>query len=236
MGGTPDQTRDQAPDQAAAGTDGRSALRQRRRQAILSATRELARTSGPGGFTVEEVAAAAGVSRRTVFNHFTTFESLLVAVCDDVLATVSDRVLRDVDAHLLQLPTATADTAEALDALCSAVRAADLPTAMTTIVSIIEDGGDRPRAQATSQAALDHVGHRLVSRVRERVPAADVTTVELTVAFLMNGVGVVARHWIDRHGARVSPDSRRAWDDAMARLTAQLADGYRGAGAAHPSG
>lgn len=208
--------------------DGRSVLREQRRDAILASTRELAMTSGPGGFTVDEVAAAAGVSRRTVFNHFPTFEGLLVAVCEQVLAQVTDQLLRAIDANLANLPPDSARHVAALDGLCAALRDTDLPTAMTTIVGIVgEDHDEQPRGQAISQAALDHVGQRLVAQVQAHVPDIDTVVLGLTVAFLMNGIGVIARRWVHEYAAKVTPASRRAWRGYMTRLTEQLAGGYR---------
>lgn len=186
-------------------------------------------TSGPGGFTVDEVAAAAGVSRRTVFNHFPTFENLLVAVCEQVLAQVTKQLLHAIDAELANLPSDSSRHVAAIDGLCAAVRDTDLPTAMTTIVSIVgEDHGEQPRGQAISQAALDQVGRRLVAQVQAHVPDIDALVLGLTVAFLMNGIGVIARRWVKEYAATVTPASRRAWRGYMTRLTDQLAGGYRG--------
>ncbi len=209
--------------------DGRSVLREQRRDAILASTRELAMTSGPDGFTVDEVAAAAGVSRRTVFNHFSTFENLLVAVCEQVLAQVTDQLLHTIDAKLANLPAAGAGRhVAAIDGLCEAVRDTDLPTAMTTIVGIVgEENEDQPRGQAISQAALDQVGRRLVAQVQTHVPDIDAVVLALTVAFLMNGIGVLARRWVHEYAAKLTPASRRAWRAYLARLTEQLAGGYR---------
>jgi AcrR family transcriptional regulator len=210
--------------------DGRSVLREQRRDAILASTRDLAMTSGPDGFTVDEVAAAAGVSRRTVFNHFPTFESLLVAVCEQVLAQVTDQLLHTIDAKLANLPVDTGRHVAAIDGLCEAVRDTDLPTAMTTIVGIVgEDHEDQPRGQAISQAALDHVGRRLVAQVQTHVPDIDAVALSLTVAFLMNGIGVLARRWVHEYAAKLTPASRRAWRAYMTRLIEQLAGGYRSA-------
>ncbi len=206
--------------------DGRSALREQRREAILASAHHLA--LGPGDFTIEDVAAAAGVSRRTVFNHFPTFESLLVAVCEEVLAQVTEQVLREVDANLANLPSDSSRHVATLDGLCAAVRDADLPAAIATIVTLVDEDDDRPRVRAISQAALDHVGQRLVTQVLNRDPDLDPITVGFTVAFLMNGIGVVARRWVREYPAPVTPASRRAWRAYMRSLTDQLAYGYRG--------
>ncbi|GAB4099123.1 TetR/AcrR family transcriptional regulator [Sinomonas halotolerans] len=49
------------------------------RDAIVSAVLSLARERGLGGFTVEDIADSAGVSRRTFFNYFTSPEEAIAA-------------------------------------------------------------------------------------------------------------------------------------------------------------
>ena len=61
---------------SASPTDGRGVLRLQRRDAIVDAARGLAAAHGSDGFTVDQVAQVAGVSRRTVFNHFATVDDL----------------------------------------------------------------------------------------------------------------------------------------------------------------
>lgn len=209
--------------------DGRSVLRAQRRQAIVTAARRLATSSGATGFTVDEVAAAAGVSRRTVFNQFATFEGLLIGVCEEILADVTQQVLDQLDDRLAPIPGEEARAAVALDALCAAVSAADLPVAMTDMVRVLNGAAqDKPRGDAISQAALDQVGERLRDRVLTHAPDLDELVVQLTVSLLMTGVGVVARRWLTSYAAEVTHASRRAWDAHMRKLTEQLAGGYRG--------
>jgi AcrR family transcriptional regulator len=65
------------------------------RQAISAAALELALTHGPGGVTVDDIAAAADVSPRTVFNYFATKEEAILGVDPErraeVLARLAER-------------------------------------------------------------------------------------------------------------------------------------------------
>ncbi len=65
------------------------------RQAISAAALDLALAHGPGGVTVDDIAAAADVSPRTVFNYFGTKEEAILGVDPerraDVLARLADR-------------------------------------------------------------------------------------------------------------------------------------------------
>ena len=60
------------------GTDLRATHAQRTRAAIRAAALALTRERGYAAMTVDDVAALAGVSRRTVFNHFSSKADLLV--------------------------------------------------------------------------------------------------------------------------------------------------------------
>lgn len=207
--------------------DGRTALRAERRQAILAATRELAAAPTAARITVDQVAETAGVSRRTVFNHFPSFDALLVAVCEDVLAQVTTSVLDDIGRRVGSGDDRPHDPTASLDALCAAVRGADLPTAMVSIERLIGGlGGDGTRVEAISQSALDQVGRRIADRVQQADPRLDSLTLDLTVAFLMNGVGVLATRWLEQYGAQLTPASRRAWARSMTRLLTQVRTGY----------
>lgn len=72
------QTRDSAAVHPEAG------LRERKkgetRRAIADAALDLATRRGPGAVTVDDIAAAADVSPRTVFNHFPTKEAAILGI------------------------------------------------------------------------------------------------------------------------------------------------------------
>nr|WP_269809773.1 TetR/AcrR family transcriptional regulator [Kineosporia rhizophila] len=207
-------------------TDGRSVLREQRHVAILAAARRLAAGSGAEGFTVDQVAVEAGVSRRTVFNHFATFEALLVAVCEEILEDVAGQVVDHLEEHLQKLPQ-EAEPARVLDCLCVAVQEADLPRAIAEIHGSL--GGveeERRRTQSIFQAALDRVGDRLTAKIAGHAPELDPVGLRLSVAFLMNGVGVIAVLWLKENAVPVTAGSRDAWNTYMTRLLDQLAHGY----------
>ncbi|MGC5015502.1 TetR/AcrR family transcriptional regulator [Streptosporangium sp. DT93] len=84
----------------------------RKHRAILDAATEVFLRNGYLGTTVEEVAAVAGVSKPTVYKHFTDkrrlFLEIVAAVVDEACQAVQDAVsglegTRDVEAELREL-------------------------------------------------------------------------------------------------------------------------------------
>ncbi len=212
--------------------DGRGALRAQRRTAILDAARTLAAEHGPAGFTIDRVATLAGVSRRTVFNHFTGLDQLMVAVCEQVLAEVTQELLDGVDRGTSDLPTGPAGSRAALDAVCESARGVDLPAAIVAITRVV-GGTDVPdeRADGISRTAFELVAGRLRERLQDRAPDLDLLDLELTLILLTNGLSAIARHWIEAHpdlDPAVPPDARADWDRLLDRLLLRLRVGHAG--------
>ncbi|KRE94320.1 hypothetical protein ASG76_13170 [Nocardioides sp. Soil774] len=222
--------------------------RERRHRALVDAARTLATEHGATGFTVDQVAALAGVSRRTVFNHFAGLDDLLVAVCEQILAEATTELLASLDR--LTGRTDVIDGRAALDAVCEATRDVDLPTAIVTIHHVLggPDAAD-DRADAISRTAFDHVAGRLGDRLRDRSPGLEPLDLELTLTLLTSGLGLVARRWVAahpelardvRHGDRgsapagsmtlravvVPPAARADWDGLLDQLLLRLRSGH----------
>ena len=213
-------------------TDGRSTLREQRRAAIVDAARTLTTQHGADGFTVDQVATLAGVSRRTVFNHFAGLDQLLVAVCEQILAEVTNTLVDGVERLTVDLPAGGEGGRAALDAVGEATREVDLPTAIVTIFRALgaPDGADE-RADGITRTALEHVVGRLRERLLSRAPALDPLDLELSLALLTSGLATLARHWLAQHPdlTPVVPAAARAdWDRLLDRLLHRLRVGHAG--------
>src|SRR5690625_2861434 len=66
----------------------------RTRQALVDATRELAREQGLTQVTVEDITERAGVSRRTFFNYFPNIEAVVAAGLAEPLERIAGAFLR----------------------------------------------------------------------------------------------------------------------------------------------
>ncbi len=207
-------------------------LRERRRAAILDAARSLAAEQGATGFTIDRVATRAGVSRRTVFNHFAGLDQLMVAVCEQILTEVTADLLEGIDRGTTSLPTGPVGSRAALEAVCEATREVDLPRAIV-VIALVVGGTDVPdeRADGISRTAFELVAGRLRERLQHRAPDLDPLDLELTLTLLTSGLAAIARHWVLDHpdlDPEVPADARADWDLLLDRLLLRLRVGHSG--------
>jgi AcrR family transcriptional regulator len=78
----------------------RSRGRPAKRDAIVAAAQEVFLREGYTRTSMDVVSEAAGVSKRTVYNHFPDKRTLFLAVIEDTVAPVLDAFIRMVDRHL----------------------------------------------------------------------------------------------------------------------------------------
>ncbi len=211
--------------------DGRHALREKHRAHIVTAAWELAVQRGPRGFTIDQVATRAGVSRRTVFNHFPTFDLLLVAVGDTVLKEVVDQLVLDITHNIATADLAREDNhgyqVTVFDAVCAATQSARLPRAIATMTHLFgTTDGSATRGHEVSQAAFHNVGQRVLGCVVREAPLVDTTAAEIVITFLMSGLGVIARRWVDETQAALDAQSRTLWHEHLTKLLEQMRSGY----------
>ena len=97
------------------GTDLRATHAQRTRAAIRAAALTLTKERGYSAMTVDDVATLAGVSRRTVFNHFSSKADLLVVGLEPPEPEVVEAFINGSGSLLEDLGTLLAFGAEAVE-------------------------------------------------------------------------------------------------------------------------
>jgi TetR/AcrR family transcriptional regulator of autoinduction and epiphytic fitness len=206
---------------AASMPDRRVALKERHRQAIIDAAGQLIAERGSPRFSVDELAARADVSRRTVFNHFASIDDVVLTVCTDVLGVVIDTF----SAAAAATPVGDGSRAAMFDEIAQTLRATDFVSAIAALAPAVgsEHG---PRAQQFMQEAFSRTATSLAVEVERRTPGADPLDVELLVSSLLNGVAVLARHWAIQTGVALDPASRQAWTDLLDHLIISVQSGY----------
>ena len=97
------------------GTDLRATQAQRTRAAIRAAALTLTRERGYAAMTVDDVAALAGVSRRTVFNHFSSKADLLVVGLEPPAPAIVEAFVNGSGSLLEDLGVLLASGAESVE-------------------------------------------------------------------------------------------------------------------------
>ena len=141
---------------AAEPKDKREAIRLRNRRAIIAAAGELTAELGTEGVSVNGLAERAGVSRRTIFNHFPSAQDAAFEYLSELVTELIDTVLDD-----LPEPTEpeTASLGEVYRQLIGALRARVLIGDLQPVFSV--------DVQETQAASL--WGYRVTRMAVERL-------------------------------------------------------------------
>jgi AcrR family transcriptional regulator len=202
--------------------DRRAALKARHRQAILDAADALIRERGNPRFSVDELAERADVSRRTVFNHFASLDDIVVTTCTQLLTGTVEE-FRAVTGS----PLASGSSREALlDEFAAGMSRIDLPSVISYLAGVLFKEGADSRSHSVMHDVFTRTTEQMSRETAARAVAADRLEVEILVGSLMNGVGVIAHHWIEQTGGALDAASRRRWDDLLDRLTDTVRAGY----------
>lgn len=197
------------------------------REAVVAAAADLLAQTRSVQLSADVLAERAGVSRRTVFNHF--------ASLDDVVTEVIARSIGEAVDALGAAARRTEDD-ETLDdtftRMAAVFEATDLTPTMAFLWSVLSVDDALPRRYGH---LIDDAFHRLrdllVSSALEQDGGAgapeDTFGLELLVTSLMNGTAFVAQRWCEQTKGVVDDDTRALWSSLVARMTDQLGRGYR---------
>jgi AcrR family transcriptional regulator len=180
----------------------------------------LLRSHGPGSFTVEDIAEAAGISRRTFFNYFGSTDAALASVTHGFLDTAIQQFrLRPADEPVLESAQA------ALMALADPMTVAPLAELFT----LTQQSSLMSHSELE---AWDHCREQIIAVARERAAGTPGAADELYLRALAGSViscGKAAMEtWFARRGADLSAASlaelRQLLIDAMALLGSGFTD------------
>jgi AcrR family transcriptional regulator len=206
------------------------------RQAITDATLALLRRHGPGKFTVEDIAEAAGISRRTFFNYFTSTEAAIASVTNGFL-----------DSALEQFRRRPADEPILESARAALVALAD-PMTVAPLAELFGLTQGNPLMARSELEAWDHCTEQIVAAARERSPHGPRTGQgtgtgldrnELYVRALAGSVvscGKAAMDvWFRRCGPDLSPESLAILRQLLIDSMGLLGSGFAGPPSDPPS-
>ncbi|MGJ3189873.1 TetR family transcriptional regulator [Paenarthrobacter sp. FR1] len=189
------------------------------RNSIATAALDLLRSNGAGNFTVEDIAASAGVSRRTFFNYFPSLEAALASVADGFMDHALEQFrLRPADESILESAQA------ALMALADPMSVAP----MAELFSLTQDNRSLARSELE---AWEHCTEQIIDAARSRLGTGISELYLHALAGSVISCGKAAMTvWFAERGPDLSAES-------LAVLRQHLIDamGLLGAGFAPPS-
>jgi AcrR family transcriptional regulator len=198
------------------------------RQAITDAAMDLLRTRGPGNFTVEDIAEAAGISRRTFFNYFGSTEAALASVTHGFL-----------DKALQQFRLRPADEPILESARAALVELAD-PMTVAPVAELYSLGQTNPQLSRSELEAWDHCTVEIIDAARERFgQGSGVEIDELYLRALAGSIiscGKAAMDvWFARCGGDLSPASLSILRQLLIDSMSLLGSGFASHSPATPS-
>jgi len=198
------------------------------RQAITDAAMDLLRTRGPGNFTVEDIADAAGISRRTFFNYFGSTEAALASVTFGFLDTALQQFrLRPAGEPILE------------SARAALVELAD-PMTVAPVAELYSLGQTNPQLSRSELEAWDHCTEQIIDAARERfalTASGDVDELYLrALAGSVISCGKAAMDvWFARCGGDLTPESLSVLRQLLIDSMGLLGSGFASHSPATPS-
>ncbi|MDQ0279368.1 AcrR family transcriptional regulator [Arthrobacter silviterrae] len=184
------------------------------REAIAGAALDFLRTRALNEFTVDDVAAAAGVSRRTFFNYFSSVEA--------AVASFTQRYLDTVIAELEARPAEEPILESALYALSAVGSPRDLAILAETFALTQDPALGRFQLQAWDECSV-----KIAGVARHRLPPG---TDELYINALVGAVVGSCRSafavWFSRRGPDTSQESLAYLRELLATTISLIRSGF----------
>lgn len=148
-----------------------------KRAAILTAARRVFGRDGYARANLDVIAAAAGVSKRTIYNHFTDKQKLFEAVAESGSDEVTAEMARVIDRHLHKIVDLEQDLIDfSLERLAVMERFADYFALARTIEA--EAHRLPPQILDTWLATAPQTGHRRLASYLEQLPVMGLLHIE----------------------------------------------------------
>jgi len=194
--------------------------RVRNRAQILQAAHDLMEERGNPHFSADELAERAGVSRRTVFNHFLSLDEIVTLVCADVLAAAVE------DLQVALNSESTTEIANISHMMAHILNTVDLTPTISYLYRVLSHSGPSQRTEQVLRDVFARVTDMLTSEAVKRSATADPVEIEIRINSLLGGTGVIAGHWGRETGGEVTQETRELWRGLVRRLLEILAPDY----------
>ncbi|HET7414848.1 MAG TPA: TetR family transcriptional regulator [Arthrobacter sp.] len=194
--------------------------KQANRRAMADAAIELVRTRGAGNFTADDVAAAAGVSRRTFFNYFPSPESALAVHIEEFL----DNVLPHFHARPADEPL--------VESMLQALTELADPALLERTAELFQLAEENPQMHRFQLEAWTRAEGKIVEAIEERLdPGNPALQDSIFVPALVGSVFASARAalsaWLHRTGGDLSATSLAGLRELLIDAFSHLRSGFR---------
>lgn len=180
----------------------------------------LVRAKGPGNFTADDVAADAGVSRRTFFNYFPSPESALAVHIEDFL----DNVLPYFHARPAGEPL--------VESMLQALTELADPALLERTAELFQLAEENPQMHRFQLEAWTRAERKLVAAIDERLdPEVSIRQDSVFVPALVASVFASARaamsEWLQLTGGDLSAASLTRLRELLINVIGHLRSGFR---------
>ena len=184
------------------------------REAIATAALDFLRTRDIKEFTVDDVANAAGVSRRTFFNYFSSVEAAVASFTERYLDSLID-ALRDRPADEPILASAG-----------FALSAVDSPHDLAVLAETYTLTQDAQLARFQLQT-WDECGVKITEVIRERLPASTSDMyIHALVGAVIGSCRAAFQVWFSERGSDTGPESLARLRELLTEAITLLSQGF----------
>lgn len=184
------------------------------RDAIANAALEFLRIGGLNSFTVDDVAVAAGVSRRTFFNYFSSVEAAVASFTQNYL----DQVIVELEARPSDEPVL-----ESAQIALSAVGSARNLAILAETFTLTQD----PQLGRFQLQAWDECSVKIIEVARHRLPAgADELYLHALVGAVIGSCRAAFLVWFQKHGTTITDDSLADLRGFLERTISHIRTGF----------
>lgn len=184
------------------------------REAIASAALVFLRSGKLGSFTVDDVAAAAGVSRRTFFNYFSSVEAAIASFTqtylDAIIAAFKERPADEPLLESAQIALSVAGSHQQL-------------TVLAEVFALTQD----PQLSRFQLQAWDECSLTITEVARQQLPDdTDDLYIHTLVGALVGSCRAAFIVWFQRHGTNTTPESIADLRELLGATITQIRNGF----------
>nr|WP_210768599.1 TetR/AcrR family transcriptional regulator [Arthrobacter sp. E3] len=184
------------------------------RESIATAALDFLRNRDFNAFTVDDVAAAAGVSRRTFFNYFSSVEAAVASFTQNYLdQVIVELVARPSDEPLLE---------SAQSALSAGGSARDLAILAETFTLTQDPQLARFQLQAWEECSL-----KITEVAKQRLPeGTDELYIFALVGAVVGSCKGAFQVWFQKHGTNITEESLADLRSLLASTVGLIRNGF----------